>query len=166
MWSDVGRLPRRARRAVHARRGLRHLRLLHRGRERRGRCSLRVSDAVEDDNTLVTGVVGDTHAIAFFGYAYFVEESGQAQGGRGRRRQRLRRPDARDHQRRHVRKPLSRPLFIYPNVGEAKTRPELKAFVDFYLAGAGDFAAEVGYIAEPDALLAAEVAEWEAAVGG
>src|SRR5215212_4904042 len=27
----------------------------------------------EDDNTLVTGVAGDTHAIAFFGYAYFKE---------------------------------------------------------------------------------------------
>ena len=64
-------------------------------------------------------------------------------------------------------KPLSRPLFIYPNVAEAKTRPELKAFVDFWLADAGGFASAptVGYIAEPDELLAAEVAEWEAAVG-
>ncbi len=57
----------------------------------------------EDDNVLVTGVAGDVNAIAFFGYAYFVENAGQAQGGRGRRRRRLRRADRGDDQRQQLR---------------------------------------------------------------
>ena len=119
----------------------------------------------EDDNTLVTGVAGDTHAIAFFGFAYYQENKDKLKavgvdGGSGC----VEPSEATINDGTY--KPLSRPLFIYPNTTEAKTRPELKAFVDFYLAGAGDFAAEVGYIAEPAELLAAEVAEWEAAVGG
>jgi len=119
----------------------------------------------EDDNTLVTGVAGDTHAIAFFGYAYFKENQDKLKavgvdGGTGC----VVPSDTTINDGTY--KPLSRPLFIYPNVGEAKSRSELKAFVDFYLAGADGYAAEVGYIAEPDDLLAAEVAEWAAAVGG
>ena len=119
----------------------------------------------EDDNTLVTGVAGDEHAIGFFGFAYYVENQDKLKpvgidGGSGCVDPTVETINNGTY------KPLSRPLFIYPNVGEAKTRPELKAFVDFYLAGAGDFASGVGYIAEPDDLLASEVAEWEAAVGG
>jgi phosphate transport system substrate-binding protein len=132
-----------------------------------GEVDAATSDATqsEDDNTLVTGVAGDTHAIAFFGYAYYKENQDKLKavgvdGGSGC----VVPSDTTINDGTY--KPLSRPLFIYPNTGEAKTRPELKAFVDFYLAGADSFAAEVGYIAEPDNLLAAEVAEWAAAVGG
>lgn len=132
-----------------------------------GEVDAATSDATqsEDDNTLVTGVAGDTHAIAFFGYAYYKENQDKLKavgvdGGSGC----VVPSDTTINDGTY--KPLSRPLFIYPNTGEAKTRPELKAFVDFYLAGADNFAAEVGYIAEPDDLLAAEVAEWAAAVGG
>ena len=119
----------------------------------------------EDDNTLVTGVAGDTHAIGYFGFAYYVENKDklkavQVDGGSGC----VEPTDATINDGTY--KPLSRPLFIYPNVGEAKTRPELKAFVDYYLANAQDLSSQVGYVAEPDALLATEVAEWEAAVGG
>jgi hypothetical protein len=38
--------------------------------------------------------------------------------------------------------------------------------VDYYLANASDFSAEVGYIAAPADLIAGEVTEWEGAVGG
>jgi phosphate transport system substrate-binding protein len=119
----------------------------------------------EDDNTLVTGVAGDSHAIAFFGYAYYVENTDklkavQVDGGAGC----VEPTEQTINDGTYT--PLSRPLFIYPNVGEATIRPELKAFVDYYLANAATGASEVGYIAEPDDLLAAEVAEWEAAVGG
>jgi phosphate transport system substrate-binding protein len=119
----------------------------------------------EDDNTLVTGVAGDLHAVAFFGYAYFLENEDKLKaveidGGSGC----VAPSETTINDGTYT--PLSRPLFIYPNVGEAKERPELKAFVDFYLAGAGDYAAEVGYIAEPEDVLAAEVAEWDAATGG
>jgi phosphate transport system substrate-binding protein len=119
----------------------------------------------EDDNVLVTGVAGDTNAIGFFGYAYYVENQDKLKAveidaGEGC----VAPTEASINDNSYT--PLSRPLFIYPNVGEAKTRPELKAFVDFYLAGSQDFAAEKGYVAVPDELLASETAEWEAAVGG
>jgi phosphate transport system substrate-binding protein len=121
----------------------------------------------EDDNVLVTGVAGDNNAIGFFGYAYYVQNKDklkavEVDGGSGC----VGPSESTINDGSY--KPLSRPLFIYPNVQEAKERPELKAFVDFWLADAGGFASAptVGYIAEPDALLAAEVAEWKAAVGG
>ena len=44
--------------------------------------------------------------------------------------------------------PLSRPVFIYVNAASAN-RPEVAAFVDFYLADAGKFADKTGCIALP-----------------
>jgi phosphate transport system substrate-binding protein len=119
----------------------------------------------EDDNTLVTGVAGDVHAIAFFGYAYFVENEDklaavEVDGGDGC----VAPTDETINDGSYT--PLSRPLFIYPDVGKAKERPELKAFVDFYLEHTNELSVEVGYIALPDDLLEAEKAEWIAAVGG
>jgi phosphate transport system substrate-binding protein len=119
----------------------------------------------EDDNQLVTGVAGDTHAISFFGYAYFVENTDklkavEVDGGDGCV------APTEESINDNSYAPLSRPLFIYPDGGKAQERPELKAFVDYYLANTLEFSAEVGYIALPEDLLAEEVAEWEAAVGG
>jgi phosphate transport system substrate-binding protein len=121
----------------------------------------------EDDNTLVTGVAGDAHAIGFFGYAYYNENKDklkavQIDGGSGC----VEPTEATINDGTY--KPLSRPLFIYPNVGEAKARPELKAFVDYYLANATTFATDpqIGYVAAPDTVLADAVAKWTAAIGG
>ena len=119
----------------------------------------------EDDNTLVSGVAGDTHAIGYFGYAYYVENTDKLKaveidGGSGC----VAPTDETINDNSYA--PLSRPLFIYPNVGEAKERAELKAFVDYYLANTQDLSAEAGYVALPDDLLAEQVAAWEAAVGG
>jgi phosphate transport system substrate-binding protein len=119
----------------------------------------------EDDNVLVTGVAGDTNAIGFFGYAYYVENTDKLKAvsvdnGAGC----VEPTEATINDNSYA--PLSRPLFIYPDVGKATSRPELKAFVDFYLANTQDFSAEKGYVALPDALLATEIAEWEAAVAG
>ena len=119
----------------------------------------------EDDNVLVTGVAGDVNAIAFFGYAYFVENTDKVKavevdGGSGC----VAPTEATINDNSY--EPLSRPLFIYPDVGKAKERPELKAFVDFYLENTNALSAEVGYVALPDDLLQAEKDEWAAAVGG
>ena len=119
----------------------------------------------EDDNTLVTGVAGNSHAISFFGYAYYVENTDKLKavavdGGGGC----VEPTEATINDGTYT--PLSRPLFIYPDSGKAAERPELKAFVDYYLANTSEFSAEVGYIAAPDDVLAAEVQEWEDAVGG
>ena len=45
--------------------------------------------------------------------------------------------------------PLARPLFIYVST-EAAERPEVAAFVDFYLENAADLSSSVGYIALPN----------------
>jgi phosphate transport system substrate-binding protein len=119
----------------------------------------------EDDNVLVTGVAADVNAISFFGYAYYVENTDKLKaveidGGSGC----VAPTEATINDNSYT--PLSRPLFIYPDVGKARERPELKAFVDFYLANAATLSAEVGYVAIPDQLLQSETAEWAAAVGG
>lgn len=118
----------------------------------------------EDDNVLVTGVAGDVNAIAYFGYAYFVENKDklkalQVDGGSGC----IAPTEATINDNSYA--PLSRPLFIYPDIGKAKERPELKAFVDFYLENTSALSAEVGYIALPDDLLQKEKDEWAAAAG-
>ncbi len=119
----------------------------------------------EDDNVLVSGVAGDVNAIAFFGYAYFVENTDklkalEVDNGEGC----IEPTDATINDNSYA--PLSRPLFIYPDVGKAKERPELKAFVDFYFENAATLSAEVGYVAMPADLLQVEKDEWAAAVGG
>ncbi len=45
--------------------------------------------------------------------------------------------------------PLSRPIFIYVSTAAAE-RPEIQAFVQFYLENAPQLVAEVGYVALPD----------------
>ena len=119
----------------------------------------------EDDNVLVTGVAGDVNAIAFFGYAYYVENSDKVKavevdGGDGCFAPTDETINANTY------KPLSRPLFIYPDVNKSKERPELKAFVDFYLDNTQALSSEVGYVALPDDILQAEKDEWAAAAGG
>lgn len=119
----------------------------------------------EDDNVLVTGAAGDVNAIAFFGYAYFVENKDKVKaleidGGNGC----VAPTEATINDNSYA--PLSRPLFIYPDIAKAKARPELKAFVDFYLENTNALSAEVGYVALPDDLLQKEKDEWAAAVGG
>jgi phosphate transport system substrate-binding protein len=119
----------------------------------------------EDDNVLVQGVAGEVNSIAYFGYAYFVENQDklkalEVDGGAGC----VAPTEATINDGSYA--PLSRPLFIYPDVGKAKARPELQAFVDFYLEHTNALSTEVGYIALPGDLLQAEIDEWAAAAGG
>ncbi len=120
----------------------------------------------EDDNTLVTGVAGSRYAIGFFGYAYYIEnqdkltalgiDAGEGAGC-------VAPTDATINDNSYA--PLSRPLFIYPDVTKARTRPEVKGFVDFYLENTNALSAEVGYVALPDALLQTQKDAWAAAIG-
>ena len=51
--------------------------------------------------------------------------------------------------------PLARPIFIYVNKGAMESRPELRAFVDFYLDEAPGLVTDVGYVPLP-----ASVYDW------
>jgi phosphate transport system substrate-binding protein len=98
----------------------------------------------EDDNALVTGVAGDKGALGYFGYAYY---------DHNRDKLKLLGVDAGDGPveptpekvRDGSYKPLSRPLYIYVRK-DALKRPEMVAFVKFYLENVDNVAEKVGYV--------------------
>jgi phosphate transport system substrate-binding protein len=102
----------------------------------------------EDDNVLVQGVAGDKYAMAFFGFAYYLENQDtikalKIDGGNGPVDPTFETIADGSYA------PLSRPLFIYVN-DEAMARPEVKAFIEFFLTEGPALMNEVGYIALPD----------------
>jgi phosphate transport system substrate-binding protein len=120
--------------------------------------------ASEDDNVLVQGVAGDAHALGFFGFAYFVENRDKLRavpidGGKGPVAPTL------ETIRNGSYSPLSRPIFIYV-ARKAADRPEVGAFVDFYLENAPALVQEVGYVPLPDGIGALTAKRWEARATG
>lgn len=104
--------------------------------------------ASEDDNVLVTGVQSDEFAIGYFGYAYYEENKDKLKllavdGGKGCTKPSL--ETVRDNSY----APLSRPLFIYVRKSSLE-RPEVAAFVKFYLENAAQLAKDVGYVPVSD----------------
>ncbi len=101
--------------------------------------------ASEDDNVLVQGVEGDANALGYFGYAYYKENSQRLKliaidGGNGC----ITPSDETIKGGSYT--PLSRPLMIYVNQ-TALARPEVKAFVEFYLQHGAELVPQVGYVA-------------------
>jgi len=108
--------------------------------------------ASEDDNVLVQGIAGDPDALGFFGFAYYIENQDKLKlvpidDGNG--------PIAPSEEtiNNGTYAPLSRPIFIYVGT-KAAQRPEVGAFVDFYLEHAPVLVGEVGYISLPQAAYA------------
>lgn len=103
----------------------------------------------EDDNALVTGVAGDAGSIGYFGFAYYEENADKLKVVPVQKEAVAVTPTYDTIMDGSY--PLSRPLFIYANVAELE-RPEVLAFVEFYLENAGELAAEVGYVSLPEEL--------------
>ena len=113
----------------------------------------------EDDNVLVQGVLGSPYAIGFFGYAYYQENADKlnvlsidsvaptaetAESGEY---------------------PLARPLFIYSTAQIMQEKPQVAAFIYFYLTNVNNEILDVGYFpASQEAMVAAQNA-WYEAVG-
>lgn len=119
--------------------------------------------ASEDDNVLVQGITGDKYAMGFFGLAYYEENKDKLKlvavdNGSGAV---LPSPQTVED---GTYAPLSRPIFIYVN-SEAAKRPEVVAFVDFYLDVVGELAPEVGYISLPADMYADSKAKFAAFTG-
>ena len=100
--------------------------------------------ASEDDNVLVQGVSGDENALGFFGFAYYKANASRIKvvpidGGQG--------PILPDETTINdgTYSPLSRPIFIYLS-GSGASKPQVRAFVEFYLDMAPALSTEVGYI--------------------
>ena len=100
--------------------------------------------ASADDNVLVQGIAGGKYSLGYFGYSYYQENQDKLKlvavdSGNG-----CVLPTSESIENGGY-SPLSRPLFIYVS-GKSLERPEVKAFVEFYLDNAAELAQEVGYI--------------------
>jgi phosphate transport system substrate-binding protein len=83
----------------------------------------------EDDNVLVQGVAGEPGGLGYFGHSYYEQNQDKlnlvkVDGGGG-----CVEPTTETIQSGEY-KPLSRPLFMYPNL-KALKRPEVRAFLDY-----------------------------------
>jgi phosphate binding protein len=105
----------------------------------------------EDDNVLVQGVEGDKYSIGFFGFAYYQEQAGKLKAvpveGVS--------PDATTAEDGSYK--LARPLFIYSDAKIMAEKPQVAAFINFYLNRVNDVITEVGYFPASDEALAGSV---------
>jgi phosphate transport system substrate-binding protein len=123
----------------------------------------------EDDNVLVHGVSSDPLALGYFGLAYYVENASKLKA--------LSIDDGIDANgtgpilpsaatvRDGTYQPLSRPLFIYVNKTAAQ-RPEVTAFVEYYLTHSATLSEEADYVALPARAYALALARFKAGTEG
>ena len=113
----------------------------------------------EDDNVLVQGVEGSQYAIGYFGYAYYQENADRlnilsVEGVA---------PTAETAESGEY--PLARPLFIYSDQQIMQDKPQVAAFILFYLENVGNEILDVGYFPISDAKLQEGLDAWHSAVG-
>ena len=113
----------------------------------------------EDDNVLVQGVEGSPYAVGFFGYAYYEQNADKLRAlsieGVVPSAASV---DANEY-------PLARPLFIYSTAQIMQEKPQVAAYINFFLTNVNDYIVEVGYFpASTEALNQAKLA-WAAAMG-
>jgi len=116
--------------------------------------------ASADDNTLVQGIGGDGGSLGYFGYAYYAENTDKLKlvavdSGSGCVSPNNTTINDGTYS------PLSRPLFIYVSKA-SNERPEVRAFLEFYMEHGGELAEEVGYVALSDEDYASQLATIQA----
>lgn len=101
----------------------------------------------EDDNVLVQGIEGDQYAIGFFGFAYYQENEGalKAVSVEGVE------PNAETAESGDY--PLSRPLFLYTDATILQEKPQVAAYVNFFLTRVNELILDVGYFPASDEAL-------------
>jgi phosphate transport system substrate-binding protein len=93
----------------------------------------------EDDNVLVQGIQGSPYAIGFFGYAYYAENADTL---------RILSVDGvapSDATVEDGSYPLARPLFMYTTAEILNEKPQVAAFLHFYLTYVNEEIVDVGY---------------------
>jgi phosphate transport system substrate-binding protein len=113
----------------------------------------------EDDNVLVQGVLGSPYAIGYFGYAYYVENQGT-----------LKILDIESVTPTEITAedgsyPLARPLFIYSDASIMAEKPQVAAFIHFYLSFVNEEVIDVGYFPASEAAIQTAWDNFWAAVG-
>ena len=116
--------------------------------------------ASADDNVIVENIGGSPSSLGWVGFAFADENSDSVKsleidGGEGCVAPTPETIASNEY-------PISRPLFIYVNAAEADARPELAAFVDYYLSDEGMAAVtEADYVVLDDAALEETRAAWD-----
>jgi len=100
-----------------------------------------------DDNVLVRGIEGDKNALGYFGYAYYVQNKDRLKIvpiASGSDPAAAVTPTTETiEQGKYV--PLARPLFLYVKASSLK-RPEVAAFLKYYLNEGQPLVSQVGYV--------------------
>ena len=112
----------------------------------------------EDDNILVQGVLGGPYSVGFFGYAYYSENADKL---------RVLNIDGVEASKESVDDasyPLARPLFIYTTGDIMMEKPQVAAFVAFYLTYVNEEVVDVGYFPANQMALDAAKQSWLDAV--
>ena len=113
----------------------------------------------EDDEVLAAGVAANPNAAGFFGYAYYLEHvdtlkvlsvEGVAPT--------IETVDSGDY-------PLARPLYIYTTAETLREKPQLAAYLGYYLSHVNEVIGEVGYFPAAESALAAGLTQLRAATG-
>lgn len=97
----------------------------------------------EDDNVLVQGVEGDEGAIGYFGFAYYVENKAKLKALAIEKVEPSQASvDAGTY-------PLARPLFLYSDARIVNEKPQVAAFLTYYLSNVDKVIKKVGYFPAP-----------------
>lgn len=104
--------------------------------------------ASEDDNVLVQGVENNRNALGYFGYAYYASHKERMRvvpidNGEGAVLPSIETVVDGTYQ------PMSRPLFVYVTEAAAQ-RPEIRAFIEFFMKESSALISEVGFVPLPD----------------
>lgn len=98
----------------------------------------------EDDNVIVQGVAGSKGGLGYFGFSYYQENKDKLNAvaiddGNGCVKPTVENAQSGEYT------PLSRPLFIYPKQS-ALQRPEVEAFLTYYVDNARSIAKSQGFV--------------------
>ena len=105
----------------------------------------------EDDNVLVQGVTGSPYAVGYFGYAYYQENADTLKIVA------INDVEATTANVDNGSYPLARPLYIYSDAGIMAEKPQVAAFINFFLTYVDEEIERVGYFpAEASVLEAAK----------
>jgi phosphate transport system substrate-binding protein len=103
-------------------------------------------EPTEDDNLIVQGIEDSTHAMGYFGYAYYSESSDRVKAVKIKEAEGDECTEPSLANAKDGSYPMARPLFIYPSE-EAIQREVVYEFLNFYLEEAEtDLVQEIGYV--------------------
>ena len=111
----------------------------------------------EDDNVLVQGVQGSPYAIGYFGYAYYQENASTLKALLVNGVE----PTAESAESGEY--PISRPLFIYSSSEIMQEKPQVAAFIYFYITNVVDEILDVGYFPVSDGKAQENLDAWHSA---